>query len=134
MVDWKIFYEDGSTFTNKDGGPEDAPKNYVEVVMQYEPFRDRRDIISGAGTTYQYYCWHGDRWIIHDDSGLEQYNALFKENPIVLRGFYIEDEKFWAIHTQAVNDPEWQGFTSTRLVRASAWPSTPTQAESVGSV
>lgn len=120
MVDWKVFYADGSTYSSKDGPPEKAPKDYAEVVMQYEPFRDRRDIISGAGTTYQYYCWHGDRWIIHDDSGLEQYNALFKDKAIVLRGFYIEDEKFWAIHQQAVDDPEWKAM-ETRLVRASQW-------------
>ena len=121
MVDWKVFYADNTTFSSKDGPPEKAPKDYVEVVMQYEPFRDRRDIISGAGTTYQYYCWHGDRWIIHDDSGLEQYNALFKDKAIVLRGFYIEDEKFWNLHQAAVDDPEWQGFAETRLVRASLW-------------
>lgn len=117
---WLIYYQDGSTFSSDDGPPEKAPKDYVQVIMQDEPFRDRRDIISGAGTNYQYYCWHGDRWIIHDDSGLEQYNALFGDKAIVLRGFYIEDERFWAIHEKAVDHPGWKR-KETRLVRASAW-------------
>lgn len=121
MIRWIIFYADGSTFSWEDGPPEKAPRDYVEVIMQDEPFRNRRDLISGAGTTYQYYCWHGDRWIIHDESGLEQYKSLFKDNPIILRGFYIEDEHFWGIHDRALDYPDWKGM-ETRLVRASQWP------------
>lgn len=118
---WIIYYSDGSTFSNEDGPPEKAPRDYVQVIMQDEVFQGRRDIISGAGSNYQYYCWHGDRWIIHDDSGLRQYNQLYGDKAIVLNGFYIEDEKFWEIHCKAVDHPDWQGV-ETRLVRASEWP------------
>jgi hypothetical protein len=123
MIRWVVYYADGSTFSSADGGPADAPRDYVQVIMQDEPFRDQRDIISGAGTTYQFFCWHGDKWIIHDDSGLQQYNALFGDKAIVLRGFYISDEDFWEIHGRAVDHPDWQG-KETRLVRASTWAPT----------
>lgn len=124
MLRWLIYYADGSTYSSEDGPPENAPRDYVEVVLQEDEFRGRKDVISGAGTTYQYFCWHGDRWIIHDDSGLRQYNDLFGEKAIVLNGFYIEDEKFWAIHQQAIDNPDW-ATRETRLVRASAWAPNP---------
>jgi hypothetical protein len=120
---WLIYYADGSSYSSEDGPPEQAPRDYCEVIMQDEPSRDRRDIISGAGTTYQYFCWHGDRWIIHDDSGLRQYNQLFGDKAIVLNGFYIPDEQFWEIHDRAVDHPDWQA-KETRLVRASKWAPT----------
>lgn len=124
MRRWLIYYAGGSTYSNEDGPPEKAPRDYVQVIMQDSPFINGRDIISGAGTTYQYFCWHGDRWIIHDDSGLRQYNELFGDKAIVLNGFYIADENFWAIHQEAVDSPDWQGFEFTRLVRASKWAPT----------
>lgn len=123
MIRWVIYYADGSTYSNEDGPPENAPRDYCEVIMQDEPFRNQRDIISGAGTVYQYFCWHGDRWVIHDDSGLRQYKQLFGDKAIVLNGFYIEDEKFWAIHNKALDHPDWKGM-QTRLVRASSWAPT----------
>ncbi len=123
-LNWIIYYADGSTYSNNDGPPENAPRDYCEVIMQDEPRLGGRDIISGAGTVYGYFCWHGDRWIIHDDSGLRQYNDLFGDKAIVLSGFYIEDEKFWEIHQKAVDNPDWQQYPSTRLVRASKWAPT----------
>ena len=41
---WIVYYQDGSTFSSEDGSPEKAPRDYVQVVMQDEPFRhaDRR--------------------------------------------------------------------------------------------
>jgi hypothetical protein len=123
ILRWLIYYADGSTFSSEGGTPAEAPRDFVQVIMQDDPFRQQRDIISGAGTVYQYFCWHGDRWIIHDDSGLRQYNQLFGDKAIVLNGFYIEDDKFWEIHGRAVDHPDWQGM-QTRLVRASKWAPT----------
>lgn len=121
---WIVYYADGSTFSSDDGPPEKAPRDYCEVIMQDGSSPEyERDIISGAGTVYQYFCWHGDRWIIHDDSGLRQYNQLFGDKAIILNGFYIEDDKFWEIHQRAVDDPDWQRST-TRLVRAGSWAPT----------
>jgi hypothetical protein len=121
---WLIYYADGSTFSSEDGAPGEAPRDYVQVILQEDHFRDRRDVISGAGTTYQYFCWHGDRWIIHDDSGLRQYNQLFGDKAIVLNGFYIDDESFWGLHQSAIDNPEWPA-KETRLVRASKWAPNP---------
>ena len=31
---WKIFYDDGSVFSNKDGSPEEAPCRGIQIITQ----------------------------------------------------------------------------------------------------
>lgn len=120
MTDWVVYYSDGTTFSSEQGTPDKAPRDYVQVIMQDNPRLKMRDVIDGAGTDYQFYCWHpeGDCWIIHDTNGLEQFLA---SNPsgIYLRGYYIPDDAFWKIHSAAI-DSNWKGLP-VRYVRASDW-------------
>jgi hypothetical protein len=115
---WMVFYADGSTFSSDQGAPEDAPKDYVEVVLQES--KEGRELIDGMATDYEFYCWHGDRWIIHNQNGLDQYLAMPDSPKVYLRGFYIPDEQFREIHIAALDHPDWQGL-DTRIVRASEW-------------
>jgi hypothetical protein len=118
---WTVYYSDGvteSTFSSGQGTPGDAPKNYVQAIVQ-ENADGGRDLIDGMGTNYEFYCWHGDRWIIHNQNGLEQFLALDRKG-IYLRGYHIADEAFREQHLKALDDPVWQDL-STRIVRASEW-------------
>lgn len=96
MIDWIIYYDDGSTFT---GQPEDAPREGV-VVIAY------RDISVGKRLVYDCdtYCWQDGVWVPHDRIGCERYLNMTK-HPIRLLGFWVKDEIFEARLQQALNDP-----------------------------
>jgi len=68
MYPWKIWYDDGSTFTNEDGDPEYAHVDGVQAILQWLP-HGNYDIIS----TSDYYWWLWDRWVGGSLSGLERY-------------------------------------------------------------
>jgi hypothetical protein len=113
MLEWIIYYSDGSTFSSKDGGPQKTPRNYVQVVMQTNDHMGGRDLMD----YHDHYGWHNDRWLPHDLSGITQYkDDPSIENKIVLNGYWIADSEFWKIHNQALDDPEWKDL-QTRMVR-----------------
>jgi len=68
MHPWKIWYDDGSTFSNEDGNPEDAPIDGVQAILQWLPLGNY-DIIPPA----DYYWWLWDRWASGNTSGLDRY-------------------------------------------------------------
>ena len=69
---WKIFYVDGSTYSNKQGNPEDAPGNGVAAVVQ-------EDDVVGVQVHHQhdFYCFASKfgGWYALDYFGLAQYLA-----------------------------------------------------------
>ena len=62
IVDWRIYYDDGSTF---DGAPESAPALGVLAVVQPDPDHGRVVL-----SRWDYYCFHGGEWYGHDSFGL----------------------------------------------------------------
>jgi len=57
MFKWRIYYEDGSTFSNADGEPEDSPA-WGSVIV-----RDKDKLLMGRNADYFLYdkklkCWH----------------------------------------------------------------------------
>ena len=73
---WTIYYDNGSTFSNEDGEPKDAPCTGVLAVIYYDPDGQRK-IRSGV----DYYWWEDDplsevgenQWYSGDIAGLHQY-------------------------------------------------------------
>ena len=98
MINWKIYYGDGSTFTNEDGGAEQAPCGRVICVAFYDE-DNRRKICHQA----DYYLWDGKRWYSADISGFMQYmqEPGFK---VVKFGREIGDLKYREIMTKALNN------------------------------
>ena len=82
MVKWGIYYGDGTTFSNEDGGPEVAPPLNVQVIASYPN------------------CWRcGDLF------GLMDY--LMRPGwKVVLFGRTISNEKNKHINELARNDPD----------------------------
>ncbi len=111
MAEWVIYYAGGPTFSSKDGHARNAPRDYVQVVMQETAAG--RDVLEH----HDHYCWHNDRWIPHDASGLAQYknDPTIKEK-VVLNGYWIADEAFWKLHNTALDHPEWKHL-QIRFVR-----------------
>ena len=100
MADWIIFYQDGSTFSSDEGGPEDAPRWGVEVIATSDP-----DVGRMLYWDSEFYCWQEDQWIPHDRAGAQDYELNTKW-PIRLRGYWIDRKRFFSeIYPRACNDP-----------------------------
>ena len=76
---WKIYYEDGTTFSDQDGKPKDAPGWGVQTIVQPH-------IESGRYLLppYDYYLYRDSRWIGVDVAGLTDHLlklGLLRLNP-----------------------------------------------------
>lgn len=64
---WKIYYDDGSTFSDEDGFPHDAPPEGFIAVVSYYPDGERYIL-----ATWDFYCYDvdSDQWWGMDINGL----------------------------------------------------------------
>ena len=98
MIDWKIYYGSGATYSNEDGSPESAPCTRVICVAFYDD-DNRRKICHQA----DYYLWDGRRWYSADASGFWQY----MQEPgakVVKFGREIGDLAYRTIMAKALNN------------------------------
>lgn len=101
MIEWIIYYADGSSFTSEDGPPEAAPRTGIQVVVNRSPKRGKQPWHS-----HDYYCWQEIEWVPHSIGGLHDYLAdRSVEKHIVLRGLAIPSQRFMDIWEKAVRDP-----------------------------
>lgn len=98
MIDWKIYYADGSTFTNEGGPPEMAPSGGVICIAYYDD-DGRRHICHAA----DYYVWNWGRWVNADSSGFWQY-MLEPGLKIVKFGRLVNEVTYREIMTLALNN------------------------------
>lgn len=114
---WTVFYHDGSTFSDEDGGPDEAPAVGVIAIVQYN-----------RATGYQiladddYFVWKETVESNYPDSG-KWYNAtadalwFYLSRPgwkRVLFGEYIDDEAYNTIRARA---HEFRKMANHRLER-----------------
>jgi hypothetical protein len=83
---WCVLYRDGSTFTDAEGEPRDAPRTNVQMVFQ----EDERAGATTAKSSRGYWVWEG-AWIPTDDAGLFQHLFLCRE-PLVLFGSFLSQD------------------------------------------
>lgn len=65
MLKWKIYYDDGSTFSNEEGEPEDAPGFGIVTIVQADPYVGRAVC---DGWDFYYWVeeeqkWWGSDWL-----------------------------------------------------------------------
>jgi hypothetical protein len=95
---WRIYYDDGSTFSDEDGPPEMAPGLGVQIIVDPHPSVGRRMLHS-----HDYY-WHGGGWQGGDIFGFWDY----LQRPglkVVKFGRTIATAAFDAIYRRAKTDP-----------------------------
>ncbi len=91
---WLMYYADDSTFSSKDGLPEDSPKDFLVCIMQKSDFGSQLLIAN-------HYIFRG-RWYGHDLFGLlDQVQHHAKEITAVRHGYYTEDENYREIVSKA---------------------------------
>jgi len=106
---WKIFYDDGSTYSDQDGTIETAPKLGVIIVASSDP-----DVGRKYDRSCDYYVWHSYGWRGVDQFGLYDYLSQ-SGSKVVLFGRTVEDRRWKEIWQQAIDDDY--------LPRKSAWHS-----------
>jgi len=109
-MNWRIYYADGSTYSDQDGAPEDAPARDVQVVV----ISDRNHGWMTQALT-DYYVWDdrggGLRWWGVDLFGLYDY-LIEPGYKCVLFGRTIAKQDFNEIFERACADKDFPKKTS----------------------
>ena len=106
LVDWRIYYDDGSTFDSDQGTPNDAPPVGVILILQRDLlFPNNTERIVGEN----YYYWAGPtmQWQGSDRDGLVDRLLERKDVEGVCQGRRLSREDFHAIHRAASNDSDF---------------------------
>jgi hypothetical protein len=103
MIRWRLYYGDGTTFSDEDGTPAFAPTTNVMCCAWYDD--DNRRRLAHAA---DYYWYEDGRWYGSDLFGLWDYLARpgFK---IVKFGRMIGDLQFRDVMSKAMNDLPLEG-------------------------
>ncbi|MHA2066384.1 MAG: hypothetical protein ACXABY_18590 [Candidatus Thorarchaeota archaeon] len=63
---WKIYYDDGTTFSNEEGTPESAPLDGVLCIVEKQ---DQVQVYYG----FDFYYWTGENWAAGYQAALERW-------------------------------------------------------------
>jgi hypothetical protein len=103
-IRWRLYYDDGSTYDNGCGLPEDAPKYGALVVGQVSRTDGWR---THRGGDFFVYRSDLDQWLPADIHGLVDHCLFFcRQVRAVVKGRYVTDERYNAIKRLAVIDPD----------------------------
>lgn len=102
---WRIYYGDGSTWSDRDGPPEQSPALDVQVIVQMDPTRVL--LHGGSSNPFNGYFWFEDGlWTIGDLFGLWDYLAR-PGWKIVRFGRSIDTAQFHETVKRVVADPDF---------------------------
>jgi hypothetical protein len=101
-MQWKLFYADGSTYSDADGPPDLAPGRGVQVAIQAN-IEIGREILHG----HDYYYWRDGQWWGNDDkSSYALWDYLSEPGLKVVKfGRIMRREDFFVICKRAMDDP-----------------------------
>lgn len=102
---WRIYYGDGSTYSDRDGSPFFAPTLNVQVIAQDANTPLGRALMHGATPPEKgNFVWEGDGWNICDTVGFWDYMMNFRGPKAVIFGRSIDSDVFQAILKRAINE------------------------------
>lgn len=121
MLDWRIYYRGGATYSDADGPPELAPGTGVLLIVQADPSVGR--LILGGQSAYG---WHDDRgaeppWDQHDQHGATLYLAEPGWRKLLF-GVSVTDAEYRATYQRALADPDFEPKSGTRWTPPEAPP------------
>lgn len=98
MLNWRIYYGDGSTFSSWDGQPGDAPALNVQAIASEDLEIGRR-----TASRYDFYWFDAGAWYGGDLFGLFDY--LQRVSPSIVKfGRAVPRATFTAILARAIAD------------------------------
>ncbi len=92
---WKIFYDDGSTFSNDDGLAEEAPVDGILAIVER---RQNNTVMNHHAK--EYYYWTGENWVSGGVGAMERW--MRKELPALKYGRWTK-ESIWQKVIEEVN-------------------------------
>jgi len=100
MLLWRIYYGDGSTFSNEDGDVSQAPALDVQAIVVRHP-RVGRIIVTMA----HYYWYEDGEW----QGGMDLFGLFdfLMRSGLVKFGRTVSNEEFEAAFQKALNDPDF---------------------------
>ena len=98
MSNWRLYYGDGSVFSNEDGEPQDAPCTNVMCAAYYDEDNRRR-----LAHSADYYFYKDGKWYGIDLFGLWDYLSLPGLKTVKF-GRLIGDLQYRAVMSKAMND------------------------------
>ena len=99
-MQWKIYYDDGSVYSDLNGSPFNAPSTGVIVVVTGNSNSEREfSLVHGKDAFY----WNDDIgwWRGCDVAGLWDYLLMYHGPKAVIFGRTIRDDDFWKIVSRA---------------------------------
>ena len=99
---WKLHYDDGTTFSDRDGSPSEAPVLGVQVIAQAAGSDIGRLIVQRR----DYYWYDDGEWFGGDLFGLFDYLSRSQGRSIVKFGRAVSQEVFQRCLDAAIADPE----------------------------
>lgn len=100
MVNWRIYYGDGTTFSDADGPAEKAPSVNVQAIAQVDAEIGRRLV-----SRYDFYWFDDGSWYGGDFYGLFDYLQRYQPS-IVKFGRALSRAKFEEVLRVAYTDPD----------------------------
>jgi len=107
MIEWIVWYADGTSFTSEDGEPHEAPRWGAVVVGQLS--KDHGRIL---WSNKDYFFWEDGEWLEADYLGLIDYLTRPGKEKVVLIGRLVKMKQFHELYNSAVNDPRLPPKTS----------------------
>lgn len=96
---WKIYYHDGSTFSDQDGEPSAAPADGIQVIVQADGVVGR-SVIDGK----DFYVFDGERWVGMDEDGMKTH---FRNRGLLKHGLTLSRPAYDEILHKALSDPDF---------------------------
>jgi hypothetical protein len=94
---WRIYYGDGSTYSDRDGSPFHAPATNVQAIAN-KANNDRGFLVAHSKDAFY---WEGAGWNACDQMGLWDYLLEYRGPKAVLFGRSIRDAEFFAVIKRA---------------------------------
>ncbi len=98
---WRIYYDDGTTFSSEDGAANGAPTDGIQGIVEWRT-NGTVQVHEGA----DYYYWSGDCWAVGWLHDLERW--LRRDFPQLKYGRFVADKVFLKIR-QDIEDGRRQG-------------------------
>ena len=97
---WMIFYDDGTTFSDKDGAPNEAPATGVIVVLQNDA--DGKNVLY-IQKDYYVFGWRApNEWVFTEFAGWMDYMYNYRgKDKAVIFGRWTSNENFEKIWQEA---------------------------------
>jgi hypothetical protein len=100
---WCIFYDDGTTFSSEDGGPEAAPPSGVVVIATLEDGQEHPVTLHGKDG---FFIWRDGAWWLSEAMGFWDHMLLSPGAKVVKFGRWVTHQRYDEVVTEATR---WRG-------------------------